>query len=117
MEDNGDLASRVSASASVKDGVLTLTLANCSCEESVTVDPVLLGAEWDGTGKAYLLCGDSMQAHNTFARPDAVVTREVLPDGTHRLTLPPAAVAMLQVRVRSGAPDAETDRPTPGTRG
>lgn len=117
VEDNGDLASRVSASASVKDGVLTLTLANCSCEESVTVDPVLLGAEWDGTGKAYLLCGDSMQAHNTFARPDAVVTREVPPDGTHRLTLPPAAVAMLQVRVRSGAPDAETDRPTPGTRG
>lgn len=98
-EDGTDLAG-VSVSASVMDGYLTLTLANCSCEESVTVNPVLLGADWDGETAAYLLCGDGMRAHNTFEAPENVVIRQVFPDDAHRLTLPPASVAMLRARIR-----------------
>ena len=106
-EDGTDPAG-VSVSASVMDGYLTLTLANCSCEEPVTVNPVLLGADWDGETAAYLLCGDGMRAHNTFEAPENVVIRQVFPDDAHRLTLPPASVAMLRARIRRAkAPDAE----------
>lgn len=115
-EDNAD-SDVVSVSASVKDGMLTMTLANCSCEESVTVAPILLGAEWDGAGKAYLLDGDGMQAHNTFEEPDAVRIRPMPLDHPPRLTLPPASVAMLQIRIRNWKlPDGERRPTAPETR-
>lgn len=98
-EDNGDPAARLSVSASVKNGVLTVTLANCSCEEAVTVNPVLLGAEWNGKAEAYLLTGARMNSHNTFDRPEAVVPRAVATENPMRLVIPPAAVMLVRAQI------------------
>lgn len=107
-QDNADPAAHLSVSASIREGEVTLTLANCSCEQSLAVEPVLLGADWMGDGVAYLLSGEEMHAHNTFERPNAVAIREIPLDGAHRLTLPPASVALLRGRIRIGQmPDGE----------
>lgn len=119
IEDNSDPATRLSASASVRDGWLTLTLANCSYEAAVTVEPVLLGAAWDGEAEAYLLAGEHANSHNTFDRPENVVIRRAPAEDMHRLVLPPAAVLLVRAPLQTPkSTDAATAHPTaPGTPG
>ena len=113
VEDNGDPAARLSVSASVRDGVLTMTLANCSCEETVTVNPVLLGAEWGGEAEAYLLAGERMNSHNTFECPETVVPRAVAMENPERLVIPPAAVMLVRAQLGSAqSTDGATVPPT-----
>lgn len=113
VEDNGDPAARLSVSASVRDGVLTMTLANCSCEEAVTVNPVLLGAEWGGKAEAYLLAGERMNSHNTFECPETVVPRAVAMENPERLVIPPAAVMLVRAQLGSAqSTDGATVPPT-----
>ena len=61
-------------SCSVKDGRLTITLANLSLDEAYDIDAVLTEAE------AKNICGEivtgAMDAHNTFDQPDTVRTEE-----------------------------------------
>ncbi|MCR5321746.1 MAG: alpha-N-arabinofuranosidase [Lachnospiraceae bacterium] len=61
-------------SCSVKDGKLTITLANLSLDEDYDIDAVLTEAE------AKNICGEivtgAMDAHNTFDKPDTVKTEE-----------------------------------------
>ena len=119
IEDNSDPATRLSASASVRDGWLTLTLANCSYEAAVTVEPVLFGAAWDGEAEAYLLAGEHANSHNTFDRPENVVIRRAPAEDMHRLVLPPAAVLLVRAPLQTPkSTDAATAHPTaPGTPG
>ena len=42
--DNTDIKTRVSVSASVKGEIMTVTLANCSCDEDAEISLDLLGA-------------------------------------------------------------------------
>ena len=61
-------------SCSVKDGVLTITLANLSLDEAYDVDAVLTEAQ------AGEICGEivtgAMDAHNTFEQPDVVKSED-----------------------------------------
>ena len=84
----------ISSSASVKDSTLTLTLANCSPEESAEIccDICNFNAK---NARAQVLAGDP-HAHNTFEAPDSVHTEPLdaeLLNGVLHLTLPPCAVA------------------------
>ncbi len=91
---------QISASASVKDGVITLTIANLSCTGSETVDVSLSGAS-AGKITARILTGD-MHAKNTFQEKNTVSIApfdgvEATEDGL-RLTLPRCSVAEVSLR-------------------
>ena len=82
VSDNAELKTRVSASASVKDGVMTVTLANLSCTEDVEISLDFLASA-------------DMRDHNTFENPDAVLPATYDVDVTKPVTLPKAGVLAL----------------------
>ena len=61
----------ISASATVKDGVMTLTLANLSPDKDyeLELEPVGFGL---GEGRLRVLEDDDLAAHNTFTEPERV---------------------------------------------
>ena len=89
----------VSASASEKDGVLTLSMANLSLDEPYSVRLDALGRELRGEARLTLLRAENPRTVNTFDRPDAVApASRVLPlSGGDVLTLPPASLTVLTV--------------------
>lgn len=86
-------APMVSASASVKDGVMTVTLANCSLSETADVSAALCHFSCT-QAKARILCADT-HAFNDFDHQEDVViqpcTAELDSDGLH-VILPPCSV-------------------------
>lgn len=84
---------QIVASASEKEGRVTLTLANLSAEESARVDITGIAAT-RATGR--ILTG-AMDACNDFGRADVLTVRDMegirLKDGWVTATLPPCAVA------------------------
>ena len=91
---DGHQAPMVSSSASVKDGVMTLTLANCALtEEAAIVCDVCHFAA--GKAEARILHAD-VRAYNDFDHPEDVVIRPWtadFADGRLAVTLPPCSVA------------------------
>jgi alpha-N-arabinofuranosidase len=84
----------LSHSASVKDGVLTFTAANCSLEDAAELCISVDGFAVSGAS-AQVLYADSCRAHNSFDAPETVQLRPlpVTVDGSLlRLTVPPCAV-------------------------
>lgn len=99
-ENDGDIRARLSVSASVKDGRLTVTFANPSCSEDADVDLRLLGLS--GTlsdASLTTLTAPDVHAHNTFEDPDAV--RPVTAPWTvaPTLTIPKASVVTLSAKI------------------
>ena len=91
----------VSASASIRDGVLTLTMANLRLTEAQTVHLGALGGSIDGKGTLSVLSHADPNTCNTFDNPTAVVPVEHsvrISDGAE-IVLPPASVAALTVRL------------------
>lgn len=90
----------VSASKN-KDGLVTLTL--CNLDPAV---PAELECKLDGmkaaSASGRVLAAEAMNAHNTYAKPDAVkpaaFTAFVLKDGILKATLPPMSVVLLEVK-------------------
>ncbi|MBQ1218112.1 MAG: alpha-N-arabinofuranosidase [Clostridia bacterium] len=98
MTDNDDLKEKVSGSASVKDDVMTITMANCSCTEDIDVLPELLGLNRTvKSASMTVLAADDMHAHNTFEAPDAVVPVTCAADLTKPVTVPKAGVVTLTI--------------------
>lgn len=98
VKDNEDITRKVSASASVKNGAVTLTLANCSCERAVTVRPVLLGGASAGM-KLRTLSAESRLACNTFDEPYKIVPVEAATNGK-TVTIPKGGVAEVTIRLK-----------------
>jgi alpha-N-arabinofuranosidase len=88
----------VSASASLKDRTLTLTLVNPRASEPLPVEIAVRGASAADV-RARVLAAADVHAHNTFDRPDAVGPRDErvgpMRDGVIALTLAPASVTRL----------------------
>ena len=88
----------LSASASVKAGVLTLSVVNVH-----TAWPVEATLDLSGRTLADVtvdtLTDDDLAAHNTFDQPDRLIPRRTTPpfDGTH--TFPPASVTVIRGRL------------------
>ena len=78
----------------LKDGVLTVTAANCSLDDAAELCISVDGFDAE-SAEAQVLSADSCRSHNTFDRPDTV-RLSALPvtlDGRQlRLTVPPCAV-------------------------
>lgn len=100
-EDNVGAENAVSVSASVKDGRMTVTLANLSYDEERDVELDLLGAEWQGLAKARILASPDKMLSNTFENPDAIVPRDVEVDVTKPINLPAASVLALEIEMKN----------------
>lgn len=99
ISDQEDSRGQISASASIKDHVLKITIANLSCEEDATVTPSILGMEESiASVRVTVLAADDMRAHNTFEKPDTVIpVSYTLQDLSEPIILPKAGVVALDV--------------------
>lgn len=89
----------LSSSASVKDGVLTLTLANCSLTDEAEI--VCDICSFAGKDASAQILAQEAHAHNTFDAPETVTIQPhtvSLTNGTLRITLPACSVAAITVR-------------------
>jgi alpha-L-arabinofuranosidase len=96
-----DPLSLLSASASVKDNVLTLTMANMELTKSVDVNLAALNGSIAGKGTLRILQHADPMTCNTFENPYAVVPTEqpiTLTDDAC-ITLPAASIAVLTVNL------------------
>jgi alpha-L-arabinofuranosidase len=89
----------LSGSASVKDKTVTLTVTNLHVSEAQEVEIAIRGAA-SGAVKGAQLNAPDIQAHNTFANPNAVVIRDAtvaaVQNGVLVHRFPPASVTRLQ---------------------
>jgi alpha-N-arabinofuranosidase len=99
----------VSCSASVKDGVLAVTLANLAAEDEQPVTFRLHGGCFAGAGTMTVLASSSHKNGNSFEEPFKVVPKEqpVSASGQElTVTMPKAAVVLLRLDIspeQSGA--------------
>ena len=97
--DGYDAMPSLSASATEKDGILTLTLANADMARAQDVRVRLADGALRGRGRVtYLYAGDP-HACNTFGDPQRVMpaSEPVNANGELRVTLPPASVAAVRI--------------------
>ena len=90
----------ISESASVKDDVMTITIANCSLDEEASVSIDVNGFYFT-EGKARILTSPSVHDHNDFDNPEKVVIKdhEIKIDGKYvNITLPPFSVAAVTLK-------------------
>ena len=89
----------LSASATVKDGTLTMTLANLSVTETADVKLTFPGLTTDRKAQTAVLTASDPHAHNSYEDPEAVKTErsEVPFDGSFRI--PPFSVVTASVRL------------------
>lgn len=89
----------LSGSASVKDGVMTLTVVNAHADAPAEAEIELRPGSWGHTS-VMTLRADDIHAHNTFDAPDAVKPEasELAASGTRlRYTFPPASVTAFRL--------------------
>jgi len=99
---------KLHGSASIKDGILTLSVVNLHADDFVDVEMTIEGAAAGEIAVARLSHTD-MRAHNTFDQPNTLMPqRETLPvqaPGPWRHTFPPASVSVFTVRLAGNAGD------------
>ena len=101
LEGKGRSLVRLAGAASKRDGAVTLTAVNLSHGEPLETSVALDGAAVKGA-QALVLAGPSVQAHNSFAAPDAVKPAELAvrtSGGELRFTMPAASVVKVRVEV------------------
>jgi len=90
---------RIAGSASVKDGLLTVSITNTHPTEDVTVTLDVRGRQAAAEGLRTLAAAD-IHAHNDFDSPDRVQPADGELDGL-TLHLPPASVNVATIRLSS----------------
>ena len=89
----------ISSSASVRDGVLTVTIANCSLDESAEIECDICGSGAKSVS-ARTLTGE-VHTCNDFDAPERLVTTELeakLENGKLRVTLPACSVSCITLK-------------------
>ena len=87
----------ISASASIRDGRLTLTMANLSLTESKRVQLNALGGSFSGNARIAVLAHADPNACNTFEAPHTVTPKEsaIFLSAGDAVLLPPASVTRI----------------------
>ena len=96
---DGKNAPMLSSSASVKNGVLTITVANCSISEEAEIVCDL--CNFGGTQAAARILTNDVHAHNDFDAPDTVKIAPFdlcLENGKLTAKLPPCSVVEITVK-------------------
>lgn len=90
----------LNGSASIKDGVLTLSVVNPHTSQPMEADIRLRGGGAASTASVTTLASEDLEAHNTFDQPDALVpeTRAIRLNGNRwSYTFPPASVTVMRI--------------------
>jgi len=90
----------LNGSASLKDGVLTLSVVNPHASQPVEASIQLRGGAMPGTASVTTLASSDLHAHNTFEQPDALApeTRAVRLSGDRwTYAFPPASVTVMRI--------------------
>ena len=99
ISDNQDINHRISASASVKNGKMLITLGNYSLSDSeVSLD--ILGTCVDTKVKARILKCDNIRACNTFEAPDTIAPTDIELDISAPIILPAASVVAISADLK-----------------
>ena len=85
----------ISVSASVKSGVTTITIANCSCKEAYEIMLDAFGGNIPPKVNGRIIYNDDIHAHNTFENPEVVTSSDIVIDTTKAFTLPRGSVLSL----------------------
>lgn len=100
-EFNGQSVPAVNASASTKDGVLSITLCNLNPNKSVSVDCSVTGQEF-ASASGQIVTGKNMSDYNDFGKAEAVTLKsfEVKKpkDGKMTIELPSKSVVLVQLK-------------------
>ena len=99
IEDNDDIQNKLSVSASVKDDVMTVTLANYSCSEAAEVSLDVLGANMDNIAAVTTLEGEKMNSCNTFETPKAVAPTSKVGNHNGKVVVPAAGVVTFETKI------------------
>jgi alpha-N-arabinofuranosidase len=94
-----------------KDGSsLILKVVNTEPTRAVTTRIELRGAAVEANADWHLISADSLDAHNSYATPDAIRPRsEVVSAGSRfQLTLPPRSISVIVLRVAGSSAGAPT---------
>lgn len=91
-----DTVPMLTESVSVKDGIITVTVANLSAEEAENVE---LKLEEDGyrVVEAKIVSGEDIHSFNTFERPELVVEKPLMGMEGMTMTVPAASVVELRL--------------------
>ncbi len=91
----------LTSSASVKDGMLTVTVANTRYDRDIPLSLELTGLKVTGDGELTVLVGDNICAHNTFEDPDHVTpnTRVLKASELSEINVPAASVIAVRIPV------------------
>jgi len=90
---------QLSATASRRDGELTLTVSNMSIDDSAAINVLVLGA--NVSAAVGRLLTNKAEAHNTFDAPQTVTIKALevkAENGEVSLTLPPCSVAEIVIK-------------------
>ena len=89
----------ISSSASVKDGIMTVTLANCSLDEDAELCGDIVG--FDGKSVEATILKGEVHQYNTFDEPENIKAEAYtadLRDGKLTVKLPASSVVQLTIR-------------------
>lgn len=100
-EGHGKKLPQVTVSASIKDGVISVSLANLDPANAADLNIELRGSSAGYTASGSILAADDIHVHNTFEQPERVTKRSFdearWADGTLSAKLPPASVAVVRL--------------------
>ena len=92
----------VSASSSVKDGVVTVTMSNASMTEEVTVDVDTCSEKEYEVIEATIVTASDIRAFNDFREEEKITEKRfegfAMEDGGLKITLPPHSVVMMRMK-------------------
>ncbi len=89
----------VSVSASQKDGILTVTLANPAIDEDVEVSLNLFGHTLPTSAEVTILAAEDVRAVNSFDEPNRISPKIDIVDPREVLTIPKAGIAAVTMRL------------------
>ncbi len=99
VSDNDDITTRISVSASEKNGKLLITMANYAFEDT-EAELDILGAVTAKKAKTQILRCDDIRACNTFEDPDRITPVSTEIDLAPTIKLPAASVVSISVELK-----------------
>ena len=90
----------LSVSASYKDDVATVTIANLSAEEDMEFCLVSVGAALENAAEMKVLADSDYHAHNTFEEPERVKVKTLAVDLNNKIVIPKAGVVMIRAKIK-----------------
>ena len=89
----------VSVSASEKDNVITVTVANLSYSEDKELNVGISGDNGSFSfSDGVIICSDDPHDHNTFSEPQKVIPKRFTVDNSGKIRIPKASVVMVKIK-------------------